>query len=191
MQAALEFSMSSKHELRDGDIVLRAPKPQDIADRVALGRDPEIVRMFGGDRPLQPITAEAASRWLDRLRDHPHAWVVEHEGHLLGEARLDGLNEHDARARLAMGLLDPAKLGKGLGRRVVHLVLCHAFGDLKLHRVDLRVLAYNVRAIRCYRRCGFVEEGREREAVLVAGERHDDIVMGILAREHIAADPGR
>ena len=31
-----------------------------------------------------------------------------------------------------------------------------AFGILGLHRIDLRVLAYNTRAISCYRRCGFV-----------------------------------
>lgn len=177
--------MSSQHVLHDAEIVLRAPKPEDVADRLALGRDPEIVRMFGGDtsNPLPPLTAEEVSGWLDRINAHPHAWVVEHHGRFLGEARLDGLNERDGRARLAIGFLDPAKLGKGLGRKVVRLVLRHAFEDLRLHRVDLRVLAYNVRAIRCYRSCGFVEEGREREAALVAGERHDDLIMGILSHE--------
>ena len=59
----------------------------------------------------------------------------------------------------------------------------HAFGTLGLHRLDLRVIAYNVRAIRCYLACGFVVEGREREAALVGGEWHDDIMMGALARE--------
>lgn len=34
-----------------------------------------------------------------------------------------------------------------------------------------------------YLACGFVVEGREREAALVGAERHDDIMMGILARE--------
>jgi hypothetical protein len=32
---------------------------------------------------------------------------------------------------------------------------------LLLQRVDLRVLEYNERAIRCYLKCGFVEEARE------------------------------
>ena len=88
-------------------------------------------------------------QWLDRLASHPHAWIVEHDGSFLGEARLDGLNKRDRRARLATGLYDPARLGRGLGRQVVHCLLRHAFDDLGLHRVDLRVLAYNKRAIRC------------------------------------------
>lgn len=109
--------------------------------------------------------------------------MVEYEGRLLGQVRLDGLDAHDARARLAVGLYDPAKLGMGLGREAIRLVLAHAFGPLELHRVNLRVVADNVRAIRCYRACGFVEEGREREPALVGGERHDDVMMGVLARE--------
>lgn len=185
--------MTSPPILADPPIVLRPPKSGDAADRLALGRDPEIIRMFGGDAngPMQPLAIDEVSRWLERISAHPHAWIVEHEGRLLGEARLDGLNEHDGRARLAMGLLDASKLGQGLGRRVVRLVLRHAFEELELFRVDLRVLAYNVRAIRCYRSCGFVEEGRERESALVDGERHDDIIMGILKHEHIALAVGR
>jgi ribosomal-protein-alanine N-acetyltransferase len=179
--------MSSTFILADPPIVLRPPRPDDVADRLALGRDPEIVRMFGGDtnRPMPPLATDEVARWLESIEAHPHAWIVEHEGRLLGEARLDNLNEHDGRARLATGLLDAARLGQGLGRRVVHLVLRHAFDQLKLHRVDLRVLDYNARAIRCYRSCGFVEEGRERESALVDGERHDDLIMSVLKHEYL------
>ena len=50
------------------------------------------------------------------------------------------------------------------------------------------MLAYNTRAIACYARCGFVEEGREREAAYVDGTWHDDVVMGILDRELVGGD---
>ena len=62
-----------------------------------------------------------------------------------------------------------------------------AFGILGLHRIDLRVLAYHTRAISCYRRCGFDEEGRERGAAFIDGRWHDDVIMGIL--EHELPDP--
>ena len=54
--------------------------------------------------------------------------------------------------------------------------------------MDLRVLAINERAIACYRRCGFVEEGREREAARIGDEWHDDIIMGILAHDFGSSD---
>jgi RimJ/RimL family protein N-acetyltransferase len=59
-------------------------------------------------------------------------------------------------------------------------VLAYAFTELALHRVSARVLADNARAIRCYEKCGFAIEGRERQAALVEGEWHDDLIMGIL-----------
>jgi [ribosomal protein S5]-alanine N-acetyltransferase len=45
----------------------------------------------------------------------------------------------------------------------------------------LHVIDDNERAITCYRRCGFVEEGRLRDSIEIAGRWHDDIVMAILA----------
>lgn len=177
--------MSVKPTIHGTSVILRPPRPEDAGQRLSLGRNAAVVRMFGGDTEngLVPLTQPEVLNWLHSLERHAHAWIVEHAGRLLGEVRLDGLHQHDRRARLAIGFYDPAKLGLGFGREAVRLVLRHAFGGLGLHRVDLRVIAYNERAIRCYRACGFVEEGRERESALVDGRRHDDVVMGILARE--------
>lgn len=82
-----------------------------------------------------------------------------------------------------MGIFDALLLGQGLGTETTRCVLAHAFDHLGLHRVDLRVLSYNHRAISSYPKCGFVEERREREAVFVDGAWHDDVIMGILAHE--------
>ena len=82
------------------------------------------------------------------------------------------------RADIAISLYDPAKLGLGLGQETIRLVF-----SLQLDRVRSRVVAYNARAIRCYLASGFIVEGRVREASLVAGERHDDLIMGVLAGE--------
>jgi RimJ/RimL family protein N-acetyltransferase len=48
------------------------------------------------------------------------------------------------------------------------------------------VLAYNTRAIACYRACGFVEEGGERQAALVDGSWHDFVIMSILEADPAA-----
>ena len=170
-----------------GTIRLREAREEDVEALMALSDSPEIRRMYGGDPALVlRWTRERAEAWRDRLRAHPCAWVIEADGAPVGEARLDGIDAADRRARLAIGLLADEHLGRGTGRAAVGLVLDHAFGPLDLHRVDLRVLAFNRRAIRCYLACGFVHEGTEREAALVAGERHDDWIMGILRREHEA-----
>ena len=49
-----------------------------------------------------------------------------------------------------------------------------------LHRVELDVYAFNERARRAYERCGFVVEGRLRDALRWDGEWHDALVMAVV-----------
>jgi [ribosomal protein S5]-alanine N-acetyltransferase len=60
------------------------------------------------------------------------------------------------------------------------LVLEHAFNVLGYHKVYLRVLEYNKRAIRCYEKCGFIKEGTDREGALIDGKYETDIYMSVL-----------
>ena len=174
--------------LRGTRAVLRPFKKSDIEARVRLGQDADINRMFGGVPTwsgVRELTEEAAHAWYDRVTTdgNPLHWAIDGDEGFIGTARLHGLDEHDRRARYAIGILDSSLLGRGLGQDVTLSVLRYAFGDLGLHRVDLRVLAFNERAIGCYRRCGFIEEGRERESVRIGDEWHDDVIMGVLAGE--------
>jgi len=178
-------------ELVCGTLVLRAPRAADVAARLAAGGHPEIVRMYGGDlQAPTPISPADAERWYARLCADPLAWVIEVDGRCTGVVRLHTLVERDRRARLAIGLLEPELLGRGIGTRAIRCLLRHAFETMRLHRVDLRVLAFNGRAIRCYERCGFVREGRERESAWVGGGWADDVLMSILEHEYHALVAG-
>jgi RimJ/RimL family protein N-acetyltransferase len=163
-------------------VTLRPPMPADAETRRRLGNDPDIVRMYGGSGAVRSMTEDEAARWVRHLADHDYAWVIE-AGSLIGAIRLDRVDLWDRRASLAVGIDDPARLGEGLGTEAIMLVLHYAFDVLELHRVSVRVVEYNARAIRAYQRCGFAIEGREREAALVDGNWYDDVMMGILDRE--------
>ena len=167
------------------NIVLRAPCKRDIQERLRIGRDAELVRLHGGDpsRAKQP-TLGGVEEWYQRLLHSPHTWVVEFEDEYVGTTRLHSLNEQDRRARYAISIQDSAKRGQGIGTKATKLVLRYAFEALQLHRVDLRVLDFNHRAITCYQKCGFVEEGIERETYFSDGKWHNDIIMSILEDEY-------
>ncbi|MET8384750.1 GNAT family protein [Streptosporangium canum] len=47
----------------------------------------------------------------------------------------------------------------------------------------LWVVADNVAAVQAYRKVGFVEEGRRREAFRTGGKRYDYLMMGLLSSE--------
>jgi RimJ/RimL family protein N-acetyltransferase len=166
---------------------LRSPHPSDAKARFALGRDPEITRMYGVDpQTLSPWTLNTAADWVAKVVDAECAWIIENNGDLIGAVRLHSHDPGDHRAQLAIGLEDATVLGQGIGRRVIGLVLDYAFRELGLHRVGLRVLALNLRAIRCYSACGFRHEGVERQSARIGDAWYDDFIMGILADEYFA-----
>ena len=148
------------------------------------------MEMFGASRDqIRPMSIEQATHEIRALIDHPFAWAIELEGAFIGSIRLDRVDHQDRRASMAIGILNARCLGRGFGTEAIKLVLQHAFGDMRLHRIGIRVLAYNCRAIQAYQKCGFKIEGREREAGFVNGHWHDDVIMGLLSHEFPQAAP--
>lgn len=163
---------------------LRPATSADAAARFSLGNFPDIVRMFGvSHSDTKAMTMDAAEAWANGHAANPYVWIIEVAGRLIGEIKLHSINAQDRRASMAIAIYDPHQLGKGLGSEAIRLLLHHAFTELNLHRIGIRVLVYNERAIRAYQKCGFVVEGRERETALVDGVWYDDLMMGILSRE--------
>lgn len=171
--------------MRGPRVTLRPVRPEDMAARLRYGRDAEFHRMCGGEpEDCTPLTEEDVRGWFTRFSAEAYGWAIEYEGRYIGTARLHHHDAHDRRARYAVGIHDPSVWGHGLGTEVTRLVLGYAFDVLGLHRVDLRVLEFNHRAIACYEKCGFVREGMEREGASIGGRWYSDVMMSILEHEH-------
>ena len=61
----------------------------------------------------------------------------------------------------------------------------YLFEELNAIRIELEVIKCNERAISCYKKCGFVEEGIKRNKCYIDGKYLDTIIMGILRDEVI------
>jgi RimJ/RimL family protein N-acetyltransferase len=165
-------------------LTLRRPEPRDVEARFRMGRNPEIYRMFGADiKELAPFTMENAQAWVARIDEHPASWVIALGEDAIGEIRIENPVDSDLRASLAIGILDRDRLDAGYGAEAIRAVAAFAFDTLRLHRLSVRVLAFNERAIRAYEKVGFHREGRERESACIGGEWHDDVLMGLLASD--------
>jgi RimJ/RimL family protein N-acetyltransferase len=94
-----------------------------------------------------------------------------------------GLHAVCAQARRAtFGLLigDPRNQGQGYGAEATRLAVRYGFEEMNLHRIELAVFAGNGAGVRAYRRAGFVEEGRQRQAYYRNGRYHDVLLYGLL-----------
>jgi RimJ/RimL family protein N-acetyltransferase len=186
--------------LRSARLLLRQPGPADVPARVGVPRDPEELRMYGrSDQPRTFTAAEIASDFVD-LYHHQDLTTTrrfiiaalvwpdgspadEPGGRFVGHPRLQRIDWQDRNATLAIGIFDRRFWSHGYGSEAIRLLLGYAFDALDLHRVGLRVLEYNTRAIRAYEKCGFVREGIERETKYVDGRWYGDIMMSILASD--------
>ncbi len=172
--------------LRGERVLLRPLRESDLVVSVRLWT-PELRHCYGGS-PTAPRANEVAmlsgkKQWLTRVRRgmEGHFFAIETAGRYIGHVslRLDA----DNNGHLRIGIEDSTCWGRGYGTEAVRLMLRYAFEDLGLHRMALRVAAYNERARRCYEKCGFRVEGVERQSFQVDGEWQDDVLMGILRDE--------
>ena len=161
---------------------LRPLRDDDIARRAALGRSREVARGFGEDLDTDvPMTEQDATEELSRrFGPGPHGVIADCDDVLVGVVRLAPVDAANRSARLAIGILDPARLGQGIGTEAIRLALRWGFECLGLHRVSLTVVAGNSRAVAAYTRCGFTIEGRFRDSLWLGGQWHNDLSMAIL-----------
>lgn len=103
-------------------------------------------------------------------------------------------------AILFVGIGERDLWNKGLGTEATRLICEYGFFFRNLYSIKVEVNGYNRRAIRVYERLGFKLVGRVRGAIMLNGNRYDQVLMDLLRREfklaHVArfanldTDPG-
>jgi RimJ/RimL family protein N-acetyltransferase len=110
---------------------------------------------------------------------------VRDSGRLIGSCAFSQLDGDNGAALFHITIGEPDAWGHGYGTEATALMVDHAFGTLGLHRVALSVFAFNERALRAYRKVGFVLEGRSREAIWRDGRWWDELHMSLLVHEWV------
>jgi RimJ/RimL family protein N-acetyltransferase len=101
---------------------------------------------------------------------------------VVGRTDLFGVDNLARSAEVGISL-HPDSRGKGYGTDALRLIVEFGFVRRNLHRIHLTTIASNARALASYRKAGFVEEGRLREAAWVRGRYEDEVRMGLLRSE--------
>jgi RimJ/RimL family protein N-acetyltransferase len=102
---------------------------------------------------------------------------------VVGSVNLFGIDHRHKTCELGIAIMDPSRRGKGLGTEAVRLATDYAFHALDMHNVQLATYEYNWAGQRAYRKAGFREYGRRREARRHNGQWWDIIYMDVIASE--------
>jgi RimJ/RimL family protein N-acetyltransferase len=95
-------------------------------------------------------------RWLTPTTTEARLAIVDgSDGALLGLVALSSIDLVGGDAEFHIFLGEPATRGRGLGRAATAAALAHAFDEIGLWRVWLRVLQTNAAALRVYAALGF------------------------------------
>jgi RimJ/RimL family protein N-acetyltransferase len=163
-------------------IVLRRHVPANLAQFLRWYSDAEVARLTRyQDGPMRPeeierfFTARALGPESLSLAVH-----IRETNRLVGTCALSQLDSDNGSALYHITIGEKDMWGRGYGTEATKLMLDHAFGTLNLHRIALSVFSFNERAIRSYRSCGFVIEGRAREAIWRDGQWWDEVSMSVL-----------
>ena len=179
----------SKPSATDDDmknIVLREITREDLGDINRWRSSRELVDCLGSI--FRYVGPEVDSEWFNsylasRSNNVRLAICVEGSARPVGVVYLLHIDWAVRSAELAIQIGEPRARGKGIGKYATKKMLEHAFLDLNLNRVYLRVLADNKTAIGLYRKLGFQDEGRERQGAFKGGRCKDVLCMSILAPE--------
>jgi RimJ/RimL family protein N-acetyltransferase len=162
--------------------VLRRHVPENLAAFRRWYADPEIARLARyQEAPMRPdeIDRFFAARVVgtDSLALAVHDRPTDR---LIGTCAFSQLDGDNGSALFHITIGEKDAWGQGHGTEATRLMLEHAFSTLGLHRIALFVFEFNERAIRAYRRCGFVIEGRARESIWRDGRWWDELAMSVL-----------
>ncbi|MDI6893829.1 MAG: GNAT family protein [Bacillota bacterium] len=116
-------------------------------------------------------------------RERPRFIIQTRDGRPIGVMGLHRIDQVHREAELGIFIGEKDCWGRGYGTDAIRTLLGFAFEEMNFHRTYLRVNADNLRAQRCYEKCGFVREGTLRQAVFADGGWRDQHLMAALADE--------
>ena len=142
---------------------------------------------FWAEPSYTPSLAEVEQRLAGSQGVASHSckqFIIEtQEGIPIGRIFYDHLDTKHQRTEVGIQIGEKEYWGKGYGTDAMIAFLNYLFNELRLHRVYLHLQSYNTRALKCYEKCGFIQEGVLRRHSFARGKYHDDLMMGILRDE--------
>jgi len=139
-----------------------------------------------GDEAYTPYTLEKMREILSEVsKQQSHIFsIVDLETDLImGRCLLFNIDQVNRKAMLGIVIGEKEYWGRGYGQGAIKLLLDYGFNLLNLNSIMLGTFSFNERAQTCFKKAGFKEIGRRREARIIGEKVFDVILMDLLSSE--------
>lgn len=164
-------------------LVIRIMEIEDVEDARVLHNDDSTLKALSD---ISHVTQESQMAWFKAISvsksSRRYVARLKSDHSFVGIFRIDRLDLWNRSAFVGADVV-PSCRGKGYATEMFIYFLDYLFNQCGLHRLALVTLETNVPAINLYLKLGFVEEGRERQAIYREGKFVDLLSMGLLAKE--------
>ncbi|CAN1532007.1 RimL Acetyltransferases, including N-acetylases of ribosomal proteins [Flavobacteriaceae bacterium] len=170
-----------------GNIVtLKAIELEDLDLLNKWGNDPEIQYWLGGWH--FPTNKNDIQKWHSSLSvssTNQRFSIYTDDLGLIGTANLVDIDWKNKNAFHGMLLGDKEIRGKGFAVDTVMAIMKYAFEELGLNRLDGSMIEYNEASLKMYiGKCGWREEGRQRNWYFRKNQYWDRILVGITKEDY-------
>lgn len=175
--------MTPRPLLPGGRVALRVTSAADATELARLARESRTLH-HPFVRPPQSRTAFL--RWLaKRDADRQRSFVVclRESGAITGVVNVNEIVRGPFQSAYLGYYAHAAFAGRGLMHEGLGLVLSHAFGRLRLHRLEANVQPQNAASLALVRRLGFRREGMSPRYLRVDGAYRDHERWAVLAED--------
>jgi RimJ/RimL family protein N-acetyltransferase len=161
-------------------IQIRHKKLSDAIDDYAWQSDAELARLDAAV-PLQMPYQRYVSEYNFEL-SYPSTKRYEFavdtlDGKHIGNCVYYNLSPSKSQAEMGIMVGNRDYWNQGYGSEIVNSLLDYIFNNIKLDKIYLTTLTWNIRAQKCFKKCGFKEAG------LIERDHHTFLLMSICLEE--------
>jgi ribosomal-protein-alanine N-acetyltransferase len=172
-------------------VYLRPLRARDAAELIRLNRASRRLHGRYMAAPRHPTEFAAALRRSRRANVDVSLVCGREDDAIAGVVTLSEIVHGNLRSAYMGYYVGAPFSGQGYMTAGLTLVLRHAFGALRLHRVEANIQPGNEPSIRLVKRLGFTREGFSRRYLRIAGRWRDHERWAILAEDWRRARRGR
>lgn len=192
----LPFFRHPKLALKGARVTLRLPKTSDYHEWASLRQDS---RAFL--EPWEPRWARdelERAGWRHRIRRYREEFAAgtaiaflifdNEKGRLIGGVTIGNIRYGVSQSAQIGYWMGERYAGKGYMQDAIRVLISHAFGAMRLHRIEAACIPENARSIHVLEKAGFTREGLLRSYLRINGVWQDHYIYALIADQHRDAE---